>query len=409
MEKLKFTIIIPTRERADTLLYSLKTCTDQNYENLQIIVSDNYSGDNTREVVESFKDSRIKYINTGKRISMSHNWEFAMDQVTDGLVCFLGDDDGFLCDAVAQINTVLNDTGLTTITWLAERYIWPSWTNNNRANFLSVTLNKGFDILDCKKQKEKILKCETGYAELPWLYKGFASLEDINKVKKITGAFFHSMIPDVYSGVALMNVIDKYIFSHKPYAFDANSGNSNSGLYKNDEKKIKENIPFLTEENIPYNEKLIICLSGAIMLAESIYQAADTGILKLEQDIDLLTFCKVAIGEVKNSSAERYETLVNIVKQIAQKNNLDMEQLFEFIKSNPNRPFKEKFDYNVSGFNYLKNRIDIDALKYNVSNVYEAAVLHNKILTDPSEYFAFPNALKSNFNFLGREFKKRFL
>ncbi len=75
---MKFTVIIPTRERADTLYYSLKTCVTQDYDDLEILVSDNFSQDNTREVVESFKDPRIRYINTGKRVSMSDNWEFAV-------------------------------------------------------------------------------------------------------------------------------------------------------------------------------------------------------------------------------------------------------------------------------------------------------------------------------------------
>ena len=59
----KFSVIIPTRERSDTLQSSLKTCVGQDYDNLEIIVSDNFSTDNTREVVESFDDPRIRYIN----------------------------------------------------------------------------------------------------------------------------------------------------------------------------------------------------------------------------------------------------------------------------------------------------------------------------------------------------------
>ena len=76
-----FTVVIPTRERCDTLEHTLRTCVMQEYTNLEIIVSDNYSQDHTREVVEYFKDSRIRYINTGKRISMSDNYEFALSHV----------------------------------------------------------------------------------------------------------------------------------------------------------------------------------------------------------------------------------------------------------------------------------------------------------------------------------------
>ncbi|OZA21859.1 MAG: hypothetical protein B7X93_13530 [Hydrogenophilales bacterium 17-61-9] len=80
----KFTIIIPTRERADVLSGSLKTALMQEYDNLEILVSDNFSSDHTRDVVASFNDPRIRYVNTGKRLSMSHNWEFALSHVDGG-------------------------------------------------------------------------------------------------------------------------------------------------------------------------------------------------------------------------------------------------------------------------------------------------------------------------------------
>ncbi|RYZ29021.1 MAG: glycosyltransferase, partial [Sphingobacteriales bacterium] len=81
MKEHKYTVVVPTRERADTLLHTLRTCVTQNYDNLTILVSDNCSQDTTEEVVRSFNDPRIQYVNTGKRLSMSHNWEFALSQV----------------------------------------------------------------------------------------------------------------------------------------------------------------------------------------------------------------------------------------------------------------------------------------------------------------------------------------
>jgi len=69
----KFTVIVPTRERADVLGPALKTVVEQDYDNLRILVSDNFSNDSTRDMVESFRDPRIIYINTGKRLSMSLN------------------------------------------------------------------------------------------------------------------------------------------------------------------------------------------------------------------------------------------------------------------------------------------------------------------------------------------------
>ena len=110
MENPKITVIIPTRERAVVLENALRTVTSQDYKNLEIIVSDNYSMDGTDKVVEQAKDSRIRYLNTGKRLSMSHNWEFALSHVQDGWVTFIGDDDGLLPRAISRIAEIIQQT-----------------------------------------------------------------------------------------------------------------------------------------------------------------------------------------------------------------------------------------------------------------------------------------------------------
>lgn len=65
----RFTVIIPTKDRADYLYHTLKTCAFQDYDNLEILVSDDGSFDHTREIIEeaSSKDPRIKYITPDNR------------------------------------------------------------------------------------------------------------------------------------------------------------------------------------------------------------------------------------------------------------------------------------------------------------------------------------------------------
>lgn len=51
-------IIIPTYNRAELLKRAIESALAQTYKNIQIIVVDDASEDNTPEVVQSFKDSR---------------------------------------------------------------------------------------------------------------------------------------------------------------------------------------------------------------------------------------------------------------------------------------------------------------------------------------------------------------
>lgn len=58
----KVSVIIPTYNRAKYLAVAIQSILGQTYSNFEIIIVDDGSTDNTREVVDNFNDSRIKYI-----------------------------------------------------------------------------------------------------------------------------------------------------------------------------------------------------------------------------------------------------------------------------------------------------------------------------------------------------------
>src|SRR5689334_6056819 len=123
----RLSVIIPTRERHDTLRWSLKTCVTQDCDDLEILVSDNASTDATREVVDSYDDPRIRYVNPGRRLGMSEHWEFALSHVEDGFVSFLGDDDGMMPSAAAEILDVLAAEPAEALVWPLTAYYWPGY------------------------------------------------------------------------------------------------------------------------------------------------------------------------------------------------------------------------------------------------------------------------------------------
>jgi glycosyltransferase involved in cell wall biosynthesis len=58
----RVTVIIPTYDYARFLGECIQSVLDQTFQDFEIIVVDDGSSDNTREVVSSFKDTRIRYI-----------------------------------------------------------------------------------------------------------------------------------------------------------------------------------------------------------------------------------------------------------------------------------------------------------------------------------------------------------
>ncbi|MBU4534511.1 MAG: glycosyltransferase [Euryarchaeota archaeon] len=55
-------VILPTYNRANTLNKSILSVLNQTYEDFELIIVDDGSSDNTKEVIEHFEDNRIRYV-----------------------------------------------------------------------------------------------------------------------------------------------------------------------------------------------------------------------------------------------------------------------------------------------------------------------------------------------------------
>ena len=55
-------VIMPTYNREDTITDSINSVLHQTYSNLELIIIDDFSNDNTESIVKNFNDKRIKYI-----------------------------------------------------------------------------------------------------------------------------------------------------------------------------------------------------------------------------------------------------------------------------------------------------------------------------------------------------------
>jgi glycosyltransferase involved in cell wall biosynthesis len=84
---------IPTYNRADSYLAeSLTSAIKQTYENIEVIVSDNCSTDNTEMVVKSFNDKRIRYFRQKENIGGPNNSAFCLHQAKGFYFLQLHDD-----------------------------------------------------------------------------------------------------------------------------------------------------------------------------------------------------------------------------------------------------------------------------------------------------------------------------
>ncbi|MDQ3748650.1 MAG: glycosyltransferase [Acidobacteriota bacterium] len=112
MENLKrpyFSILIPTYNRASFLLLAMKSVLEQTFEDFELIVSNGGSTDNTRDVVTSFDDERIKYVEANTRLSMGDNYQRAFDYAKGKFIIFFSDDDAFVPTMLERVERVIKE------------------------------------------------------------------------------------------------------------------------------------------------------------------------------------------------------------------------------------------------------------------------------------------------------------
>lgn len=271
----KYTVIIPTRDRAETLGATIRTCLRQTYENFEIIVSDNCSDDNTKEIVEQFNDHRIRYINPGRRLSMSGNFEFALRHVKEGFVMFIGSDDGIMPDAINYVDSIVQKYKVNAVSCQQATYVWPNFIDSSIAGrFCFGGARRDVEIRESHEWIQKTLSFPSMYCfQLPNLYCGFVHKRVIDQAYK-EGRYFRSITPDAYSAFATAIFIDRYAFSHKPFSIAGASAKSNgaSGLHSSgDDKEAKK---FYSENDIEFCSGFVNCPSFEIIGTETFAQLA---------------------------------------------------------------------------------------------------------------------------------------
>lgn len=224
----RFTVIIPTKDRARYLYHTLRTCALQEYENLQIIVSDDGSVDDTRDMVEDAgrKDPRIRYVRPMNGSGMLENFEFALDQVKPGYVIALGGDDGLLPHGIRGMHDVLSDTGQEMLCWPPPMYFYAKTRIEMAQMILHIKGGRpqtGQRVITSRSFLERQARelRYVGDIESPMFYvKGVVSTELVERVRSRSpdGRFYACATPDGYSGIVLAGEVESYAFSGVPFS-----------------------------------------------------------------------------------------------------------------------------------------------------------------------------------------------
>lgn len=404
MESVRFSLIVPTRERIDTLRFCLQTLTTQTYQNLEIIVSDNASTDGTEAYVKSLSDPRIRYVNTGKRVGMSQNWEFALNHATGEWIAFLGDDDGLLPGCFEKIDALIAKTNAKAIRTRACSYVWPNAQPEGRGTAMNIPLGRSIQIRKSSYWIEKTLNGSANYSELPMIYNGgFIQKAVLDSFSGLHGKTFFSQIPDVFSGLLIASLIAEYVYSSEPVVVNGTSASSTGFSHFKKALPVQEagnitspSLIFTHEDNLSFHPTIPLMRNGEIpksiqaLIFESYAQVVDR--IKAIEAVPPEKIGTRVLEMPHTMRPDQMSDWLDDFYRIHQLPDAARPKLSKF------RAMKYVGRFLIYRFNLVFHSYFVDTQRTAICNIYQASLLARKIY-DKQPFHIF-NALKHSFRLL---------
>lgn len=132
----KVCIGIPTHNRAHTLKQAITSILNQDYEHIELVISDNASSDDTQKLCEEFaiKDKRIKYIKQSYNIGPTNNFIEVLNNSNCDYFVWIGDDDWLDTDYISQcVKILVEDDSISLVSGRAKYYIDDNYAYDGKA------------------------------------------------------------------------------------------------------------------------------------------------------------------------------------------------------------------------------------------------------------------------------------
>ncbi|CAN5378513.1 hypothetical protein BH10PSE9_BH10PSE9_06040 [soil metagenome] len=222
-------IIIPTRERAEYLKAALATCVAIADPEIEIVVSDNASQDDTRTVVEGFHDPRIVYVNTGRRISMRQNFNHGIATSRGDYVIMIGDDDGMLPRQFPALRRIVEEFRPNVFSWRLVMYAWPGGGRHGHVRLKKEHTFGPPAVVGTEVLRRQFEAAEFAGPRIPRLYHGCVARGVLEGMRAKTGDYLSATLPDTYFEFYATFSQDSFLFAEHPFSIGGHGTKSNGG------------------------------------------------------------------------------------------------------------------------------------------------------------------------------------
>lgn len=411
----RFSIVIPTKNSAGTLRYTLMTCMNQRWQgSFEILVSDN-SSEGNEEIYHlcqelSQKDKRIRYIRTPRPLVIGKSFEYAFLKSRGEFIIPIGADDGVLPWTLQALDKILEDIPDEILMWNRGQYQWPDYgagISDRLEIFCGVAEEKKYSVsqLDGMYFLENILEHPQRMYLMPLLYinSGFRRTYMRTLLEK-TGRLWDGPCQDIFMGIVNSVINEKISFVSLPLTLAGMAHNSTGATYtrlldtlekvnkRGRNKELGENSYIGGWSSSPI-ERLVPRITSDVGLCyNSLIRVVAKKILSIEtinQHVDMRRWF-LFLYRLMNKREYIYERQVMEMKYAAKLNGEEFYRWFqegfwqELMKEDNSKPKGQEAEkVKTYKSEVLKNgTVIIDASQYGVENIYQATLLAEKI----SEY-----------------------
>lgn len=228
-----FSVVMPTHNRAGLLPQAVRSVLNQTFGDFEIIISDNFSSDETPQIAQSFGDKRIKYFRSGKSLSMGDSFEFALSHANGEYVSFLSDDDAYAKVFLETLYRVSNEQNAEVVTCKIAPYFADCCYEYGRSIAAQSMLIQSFDRKIFTLEKAEAVsflfdkfrlssnKNIPDFINIPLLVNTIYHSSIIEKINRRISKLFPVVSSDIYTSVLFLNTANRFCYINEPLYLQA--------------------------------------------------------------------------------------------------------------------------------------------------------------------------------------------
>lgn len=322
----KFSIIIPTRKRSDTLRFALQTAVAQDFDDVEILVHESGDDPLTAGVVAEIGDMRTRHVKTVEPVAMSENWERAVAAAEGEYLTIIGDDDAILPSACSEAALILGRYPVELVTWRPAAYFWPESAVTPLRNRLQSYLVRasGYTLQEPRALLELAYRFRDHHYTMPMMLHSFVGRQVVDRVRSRLGRYFYSAAPDIASAVADAFFGQSCILSHRPLSISGLSHHSTgSRMHFNRDLRLREEAESAAFDGVTFHPSLVNSRNSQLFAANEMMTMKQALFPDAEPAFGYRGLIQRALDSLA-TGLEDYETCLADIRHTAELNGIDL-------------------------------------------------------------------------------------